>query len=94
MRYRTFSVSYHKDTKFTLILTENSVVREAVADILDTVLCRWLFNHRFYWQVRLCNALMNWAWRGEKRLLSIPITKEYAMALRFSDDDWSWLDED
>jgi hypothetical protein len=83
-------VSHGKDG-FRLSVVRESKFRSFVVDYIADTLCS-LTRHHF------CNFIMdkpsNWAWKVEKELYSVPISRETAERLAWRDNTWSWLDDD
>lgn len=88
MSFRNFYVSHGKDG-FVLKLVEQATFREKLVSLSDKVCV--LTRHRWCYVVH--NPFVNWAWRAEKVLLEIPLTREQADSLAWSDDDWAFLDD-
>lgn len=91
MSYRTYTISHSQKEGFLLNLEEHSWIRDAVYDTIDRV-NHAVTGNRFLAGIGfiVCNKLGNWAWRAEKRISSIPLNAEQAVALS-SPNAWDWL---
>lgn len=89
MKPRRVNVTYQKDAGFHLIVEEFSGFRSALTTAADWVCART--GHRF------CNSFFAYFeekdYKAAKVLVTVPITREQAESVAFSDDSWSWLDD-